>query len=211
MVTRWYRAPELLCDSCYYGKTVDLWSVGCIFAEMLGRKPFFQVRALVGGCVRGGVLSLRTRFCVGMHAIRSLPSPPPFDPHPQGSNPLHQLETIISKLGIPPKEQLAFVTHPAARKAILSRADQARARGRNRVGRTERTEGGEMGIHYDLVLLLAACPPFFTTLPLLSHPTCPHPSQHPKPLPQKSSGPGPSPPSSPRAPTPRRWTSSPRC
>ena len=39
---RWYRAPELLCDSPYYGKEVDVWSVGCIFAEMLGRRPFLQ-------------------------------------------------------------------------------------------------------------------------------------------------------------------------
>jgi serine/threonine protein kinase len=41
-VTRWYRAPELLLDSSTYGKAVDIWSVGCIFAEMLCRKPFFQ-------------------------------------------------------------------------------------------------------------------------------------------------------------------------
>ncbi|GMH92372.1 hypothetical protein TrVE_jg2612 [Triparma verrucosa] len=42
VVTRWYRAPELLCDSSSYGKPVDIWSVGCIFAEMLTRKPFFR-------------------------------------------------------------------------------------------------------------------------------------------------------------------------
>lgn len=42
VVTRWYRAPELLCDSNSYGKAVDIWSVGCIFAEMLCRKPFFR-------------------------------------------------------------------------------------------------------------------------------------------------------------------------
>ncbi|KAL6220609.1 hypothetical protein ACLB2K_008365 [Fragaria x ananassa] len=41
VVTRWYRAPELLlcCDN--YGTSIDLWSVGCIFAEILGRKPIF--------------------------------------------------------------------------------------------------------------------------------------------------------------------------
>ncbi|KAI3450992.1 hypothetical protein Pfo_007657 [Paulownia fortunei] len=41
VVTRWYRAPELLlsCDS--YGTSVDIWSVGCILAEILGRKPIF--------------------------------------------------------------------------------------------------------------------------------------------------------------------------
>ncbi|PHT39491.1 Mitogen-activated protein kinase -like protein NTF3 [Capsicum baccatum] len=41
VVTRWYRAPELLlcCDN--YGTSIDVWSVGCIFAELLGRKPVF--------------------------------------------------------------------------------------------------------------------------------------------------------------------------
>lgn len=41
----------------------------------------------------------------------------------QGHNPHHQLETIVSVLGLPPEEQLSFVTHPAARKAIMSRAN----------------------------------------------------------------------------------------
>lgn len=42
VVTRWYRAPELLCEARSYGKSVDIWSVGCIFGETLGRKPLFQ-------------------------------------------------------------------------------------------------------------------------------------------------------------------------
>jgi len=44
VVTRWYRAPELLTDSKYYGSGVDVWSVGCIFAEILTRRPTFQGR-----------------------------------------------------------------------------------------------------------------------------------------------------------------------
>jgi len=39
--TRWYRAPEVLCSWPDYGKPIDIWSVGCIFAEMLKRKPLF--------------------------------------------------------------------------------------------------------------------------------------------------------------------------
>jgi len=39
--TRWYRAPEVLCSWSDYGKPIDIWSVGCIFAEMLKRKPLF--------------------------------------------------------------------------------------------------------------------------------------------------------------------------
>ena len=42
VVTRWYRAPELLTESQYYGPPVDLWSVGCILAEILLRRPLFQ-------------------------------------------------------------------------------------------------------------------------------------------------------------------------
>jgi serine/threonine protein kinase len=43
VVTRWYRAPELLFLKEYTG-AIDIWSVGCIFAELLGRKPLFQGR-----------------------------------------------------------------------------------------------------------------------------------------------------------------------
>merc|ERR1712093_323537 len=42
VATRWYRAPEILLGSTRYGKAVDLWSLGCIFGEMLAGKPLFQ-------------------------------------------------------------------------------------------------------------------------------------------------------------------------
>ncbi|RHY35101.1 hypothetical protein DYB32_000401 [Aphanomyces invadans] len=42
VVTRWYRAPELMLQpDGQYNTGVDMWSVGCIFAEILGRKAFF--------------------------------------------------------------------------------------------------------------------------------------------------------------------------
>ena len=40
VATRWYRAPELLLEIRDYGASVDMWSVGCIIAELLRRKPF---------------------------------------------------------------------------------------------------------------------------------------------------------------------------
>nr|QRE02559.1 hypothetical protein [Otarine gammaherpesvirus 4] len=40
VVTLWYRAPEVLLQ-CTYATPVDMWSVGCIFAEMFRRKPLF--------------------------------------------------------------------------------------------------------------------------------------------------------------------------
>ena len=39
MVTLWYRAPELLLGESRYGPAVDMWSVGCIFVELLATKP----------------------------------------------------------------------------------------------------------------------------------------------------------------------------
>lgn len=52
VVTRWYRAPELILLEKDYGPAIDMWSAGCIFAELLGmmkesastyleRKPLF--------------------------------------------------------------------------------------------------------------------------------------------------------------------------
>lgn len=41
VVTRWYRAPELLLSCEDYSASIDVWSVGCIFAELLGRKALF--------------------------------------------------------------------------------------------------------------------------------------------------------------------------
>eukprot|EP00301_Raphidiophrys_heterophryoidea_P004354 c1189_g1_i1.p1 GENE.c1189_g1_i1~~c1189_g1_i1.p1 ORF type:complete len:454 (+),score=106.12 c1189_g1_i1:67-1428(+) len=41
VITRWYRPPELLLGSTQYGPEVDMWSVGCIFYELLLRKPLF--------------------------------------------------------------------------------------------------------------------------------------------------------------------------
>ena len=41
VVTRWYRAPELLLSCDHYSAAIDVWSVGCILAELLRRKPYF--------------------------------------------------------------------------------------------------------------------------------------------------------------------------
>ncbi|KAF1809756.1 cell division control protein 2 [Eremomyces bilateralis CBS 781.70] len=41
VVTLWYRSPEILLGGKQYSTGVDMWSVGCIFAEMCTRKPLF--------------------------------------------------------------------------------------------------------------------------------------------------------------------------
>jgi serine/threonine protein kinase len=47
VVTRWYRAPELLLNCNEYTAAIDLWSVGCIFMELLNREPLFPGRDYV--------------------------------------------------------------------------------------------------------------------------------------------------------------------
>ncbi|KAJ2884845.1 serine/threonine protein kinase, CMGC, CDC2/CDK sub [Coemansia aciculifera] len=42
VVTRWYRPPELLLGERKYSTAIDMWGIGCIFAEMLVGKPVFQ-------------------------------------------------------------------------------------------------------------------------------------------------------------------------
>ncbi|XP_066258284.1 cyclin-dependent kinase-like 1 [Euwallacea similis] len=63
VATRWYRAPELLVGEPIYGAPVDIWAIGCLFAEMLTGDPLFPgesdidqlfliVRALGKPCFR---------------------------------------------------------------------------------------------------------------------------------------------------------------
>lgn len=48
VVTRWYRAPELLLGAKLYGSAVDIWSCGCIFAELMLRTPYFASETDIG-------------------------------------------------------------------------------------------------------------------------------------------------------------------
>ncbi|PVU95201.1 hypothetical protein BB561_001978 [Smittium simulii] len=47
VATRWYRAPEIMLSYQSYTKAIDVWSVGCILAELLGRKALFKGRDYV--------------------------------------------------------------------------------------------------------------------------------------------------------------------
>ena len=43
-MTLWYRAPELLFGSNLYHTAIDMWAIGCIFAELLKQKPLFPAK-----------------------------------------------------------------------------------------------------------------------------------------------------------------------
>ncbi len=42
VVTLWYRAPELLLGAKNYTEAIDMWSVGCVFAELVIQQVLFQ-------------------------------------------------------------------------------------------------------------------------------------------------------------------------
>lgn len=48
VVTLWYRAPELLLGSRTYSPAIDMWSTGCIFAELVNREPLFRAESEIG-------------------------------------------------------------------------------------------------------------------------------------------------------------------
>ncbi|KAJ3221068.1 TFIIH complex serine/threonine-protein kinase subunit kin28 [Clydaea vesicula] len=48
VVTRWYRAPELLLGAQSYGYSVDIWAIGCIFAELMLRTPYLAGETDIG-------------------------------------------------------------------------------------------------------------------------------------------------------------------
>ncbi|KAF8756423.1 CMGC MAPK ERK protein kinase [Rhizoctonia solani] len=47
VATRWYRAPEIMLSFANYTTAIDVWSIGCILAELLGGKPIFKGRDYV--------------------------------------------------------------------------------------------------------------------------------------------------------------------
>lgn len=45
VATRWYRAPELLVGDTQYGPPVDLWAIGCVFAELITGQALWPGRS----------------------------------------------------------------------------------------------------------------------------------------------------------------------
>eukprot|EP01062_Namystynia_karyoxenos_P036426 TRINITY_DN2652_c0_g6_i1.p1 TRINITY_DN2652_c0_g6~~TRINITY_DN2652_c0_g6_i1.p1 ORF type:complete len:399 (+),score=143.71 TRINITY_DN2652_c0_g6_i1:89-1198(+) len=98
VVTRWYRPPELLLLSNSYTPAVDIWSMGCIFAEIVNRKPLFPGRDYINQLklitdVLGQPTAEDTRGIKSEEAVRYLRSMKdkksvPFDQVLPGATPL---------------------------------------------------------------------------------------------------------------------------
>ena len=82
VATRWYRAPEILLGSSHYTYGVDMWSAGCILAELLGGRPLFpgtstinqleRIVAVIGRPSESDVEAIGSPFAATM--LDSLPS-----------------------------------------------------------------------------------------------------------------------------------------
>lgn len=72
VVTRWYRAPELLLNCSEYTQAIDMWSVGCIFGEIVTREPLFPGKDYVHQ------LRLITEVWLRFHNLRTCFHSPPF-------------------------------------------------------------------------------------------------------------------------------------
>lgn len=104
VVTRWYRAPEIILLEKDYGPAIDMWSIGCIFAELLGmmkesaptyldRKPLFPGKSCFPLSPDKSVKEERKGF--------------PFSKN-------DQLAVIFDVIGTPKEEDKCFVTDAKA-------------------------------------------------------------------------------------------------
>lgn len=80
VVTIWYRAPELLLGSKHYTPAIDMWAIGCIFAELLSLRPIFK----------------------GEEAKMDSKKTVPFQ--------RHQMQKIVDIMGMPTKDKWPLLT-----------------------------------------------------------------------------------------------------
>ncbi|XP_069840769.1 mitogen-activated protein kinase 7 [Dendropsophus ebraccatus] len=124
VATRWYRAPELMLSLHEYTQAIDMWSVGCIFAEMLGRKQLFPgknyIHQLQLIMTVLGTPSSQVIRAIGAERVRayiqSLPSRQPVpwsDLYPHGDR--KALDLLSKMLRFDPRERISVreaLRHP---------------------------------------------------------------------------------------------------
>jgi len=124
VATRWYRAPEIMLSFANYATAIDVWSVGCILAELLGGKPIYKGRDYVDQLNQIlhylGTPSEDTLRRVGspraQDYIRSLPIKPriPFSTLYPNANPL-AIELLSQLLCFDPAKRISCeqaLNHP---------------------------------------------------------------------------------------------------
>lgn len=72
-MTLWYRSPEILLGAKTYSTPVDIWSIGCIFVEMVNHRPLFPGDSVRRTARLRGFIVLRGRLPVDTSAVDSVP------------------------------------------------------------------------------------------------------------------------------------------
>jgi len=112
VVTRWYRAPELILLQEDYTEAIDVWSVGCIFAELLGMLEGMHYLD------RGPLFPGSSCFPLSPdHKHKS-----DYKYHTQGKQDM--LNKIFNTLGTPSKEDKATITRDDAKRYLEQFADR---------------------------------------------------------------------------------------
>lgn len=93
VATRWYRAPEIMLTFKEYTKAIDVWSVGCILAEMLSGKPLFPGKDCPShpSTIHDTILTDRCRS-------------PPTNPHP--GRPRNSYDGRLLRNQVPPCKRI---------------------------------------------------------------------------------------------------------
>lgn len=118
VATRWYRAPELIMPrATNYGTAIDVWSAGCIFAEMILRKPLFpgedssdqlrRITEFTGKPELGTIQKLKSAHA--QEVISSMPARGPIDLRtlfPAGTDPA-ALRLISGMLEFDPDKRIS--------------------------------------------------------------------------------------------------------
>lgn len=107
VATRWYRAPEIILLDKNYGKSIDVWSVGCVLAELCemlvenGPDTMYRLPLLPG------------ESCYPL-------SPKSSDYIPKLGDPKDQLNLILKLTGTPSEQDASFLSDPSAKKYLDS-------------------------------------------------------------------------------------------
>ncbi|KAL7982710.1 hypothetical protein Chor_010308 [Crotalus horridus] len=110
VATRWYRAPEIMLNWMHYNQTVDIWSVGCIMAELLKGKALFPGNDCILPTTPPNPLPTPThRYTPMVAGILDT-----------GDADIDQLKRIMEVVGTPSSELLKKISSEHARKYIES-------------------------------------------------------------------------------------------
>ncbi|GKV37095.1 hypothetical protein SLEP1_g45161 [Rubroshorea leprosula] len=99
VVTLWYRAPELLLGTEHYSKEIDMWSVGCIMAELLKKEPLFKGKSELDQ-LNSMVSVLGTPTVKNWPGLSNLPGVSNVNFAKQPENKLRQKFPVLSNLGV---------------------------------------------------------------------------------------------------------------